>query len=222
MSDRSDRSERERIITPHGGYRKLRSFQVAQQVYDATVIFCKRFVPRDSRTYDQMVQAARSGVQNIAEGSMASATSKKMELKLTGVARASLEELLLDYEDFLRQRGLRIWDKNSAEAMSVRRRFRTANSDSLDPSNSSDKSDSSDPSDPYGMNTATPEEAANTMICLIHQATYLLRRQLQRLEANFLEEGGFTERLYRERKKRLSNPPNQSDPSDSSNPPNPR
>ncbi len=210
------------LIPRHGGYRKLRSFQVAQQVYDATVIFCQRFVPRDSRTYDQMVQAARSGVQNIAEGSMASATSKKMELKLTGVARASLEELLLDYEDFLRQRGLRIWDKNSPEAMSVRQRFRTANSDSPGPSNSSDKSDPSDPSDPYGMDTATPEEAANTMICLIHQATYLLRRQLQRLEANFLEEGGFTERLYRERKKRLSNPPDPSDPSDSSNPPNPR
>jgi len=107
------------LIQSHGGYRKLRSFQTAQQVYDATVVFCKRFVDPRSRTRDQMVQAARSGVQNIAEGSMASATSKKTELKLTGVARASLEELLLDYEDFLRQRGLRIWDKNSPEALAV-------------------------------------------------------------------------------------------------------
>jgi four helix bundle protein len=94
------------LIKPHGGYRKLRSFQCAQLVYDATVVFCNRFIDRRSRTHDQMVQAARSGVQNIAEGSMASGTSKKAELKLTGVARASLEELLLDYQDFLRQHRL--------------------------------------------------------------------------------------------------------------------
>lgn len=95
------------MIPKHGGYRKLRSFQSVQMVYDATVIFCNRFINKRSRTHDQMVQAARSGVQNIAEGSMASATSKKFELKLTSVARASLEELLLDYEDYLRQHGLR-------------------------------------------------------------------------------------------------------------------
>lgn len=136
---------------------------------------------------------------------MASATSKKMELKLTGVAKASLEELLLAYEDFLRQRGLRVWDKNSPEALAVRERFRT---------DGSDASDGSDRSDPYGMNTASPEEAANTMICLINQASYLLGRQLQRLEENFLKQGGFTERLYRERKKRRSD---KSDPSDRSN-----
>jgi len=93
------------LIPIHGGYRQLRSFQSAQLAYDLTVVFCERFIDKRSRTHDQMVQAARSGVQNIAEGSMASATSKKTELKLTGVARASLEELLLDYEDFLRQRG---------------------------------------------------------------------------------------------------------------------
>jgi len=103
----------QKLIPPHGGYRKLRSFQCAQLVYDATVTFCNRFVDKRSRTHDQMVQAARSGVQNIAEGSMASATSKKTELKLTGVARASLEELLLDYKDFLRHRGLLILEKNS-------------------------------------------------------------------------------------------------------------
>src|SRR5512147_2750751 len=100
------------LIPPHGGYRKLKSFQVAQLVYDVTVRFCNRYIERRSRTHDQMVQAARSGVQNIAEGSQASGTSKKTELKLTNVARASLEELRLDYEDFLRQRGLALWDKN--------------------------------------------------------------------------------------------------------------
>jgi four helix bundle suffix protein len=185
-----------KLIPPHGGYRKLRSFQCAQQVYDATVIFCNRFVERRSRTHDQMVQAARSAVQNIAEGSMASATSKKTELKLTGVARASLEELLLDYEDFLRQRGLRIWAKDSPEALAVRRKYQS------DTSDESDKSDASDRSDSYGISTARPEVAANTLICLINQASFLLGRQLQRLEQQFLTEGGFTERLYRERQAR--------------------
>jgi four helix bundle protein len=103
--------EREPLIQKHGGYRRLKSFQVARLVYDVTVRFCEGFVDRRSRTHDQMVQAARSGVQNIAEGSQASATSKKTEMKLTGVARASLEELQLDYEDFLRQRGLSEWDR---------------------------------------------------------------------------------------------------------------
>lgn len=178
------------LIPPHGGYHKLRSFQTAQLVYDATVIFCERFIEKRSRTHDQMVQAARSGVQNIAEGSMASATSKKTELKLTGIARASLEELLLDYEDFLRQRNLRRWDKNSAEALAVRKKYL------------SDPSDESDMSDPYGIKEASAEVAANTIICLINQASYLLGRQLKKLEESFLNEGGFTERLYRERRNR--------------------
>jgi restriction system protein len=182
-----------RLIPPHGGYRRLRSFQCAQLVYDATVIFCDRLVEKRSRTHDQMVQAARSGVQNIAEGSMASATSKKNELKLTGVARASLEELLLDYEDFLRQRGLRIWAKDSPEALAVRGKYR---------SDKSDASDRSDKSDPYRIVTASPEVAANTLICLINQASFLLGRQLQKLEQSFLNQGGFTERLYRERQAR--------------------
>ena len=145
-----------------------------------------------SRTHDQMVQAARSGRQNIAEGSMASATSKKMELKLTGVAKASLEELLLDYEDFLRHRRLPKWDKDSPEALAVRRRYR---------SDQSDLSDQSD-FDPHGISEATPEVAANTLLCLINQATYLLKRQMQKLEQDFLEEGGFTERLYHARQRR--------------------
>jgi len=194
-----------KLIPPHGGYRKLRSFQSAQVVYDATVIFCDRFVEKRSRTHDQMIQAARSGVQNIAEGSVASATSKKTELKLTGVARASLEELLLDYEDFLRQRGLRLWAKESPEALAVRGKFRSDRSDRSDPSDASDPSDRSDRSDPHRIRTASPEVAANTLICLINQASFLLRRQLQGLERQFLAEGGFTERLYRERQARRRN-----------------
>jgi restriction system protein len=182
------------LIPPHGGYRKLASFRSAQQVYDATVLFCDLFLPRQTRTRDQMVQAARSGVQNIAEGSMASATSKKTELKLTGVARASLEELLLDYEDFLRQRGLRVWNKDAPEALAVRARYR------------SDASDWSDRSDPFGLRAADPETAANTLLCLINQASFLLGRQMRQLEQRFLEEGGFTERLYRERTRRRDRP----------------
>jgi restriction system protein len=175
------------LIPPHGGYRKLRSFKAAQLVYDSTLIFCSRFMERRSRTYDQMVQASRSGVQNIAEGSVASATSRKTELKLTGVARASLEELLLDYEDFLRQRGLRQWGKNSSEALAVRQQYR------------SDLSDKSDRSDLYCLRTKTAEQAANTLICLIHQASYLLGKQLRSLEDRFVSQGGFTERLYQMR-----------------------
>jgi restriction system protein len=182
----------EALIPKHGGYRKLKSFQVAQLVYDVTVRFCNRYINPRSRTHDQMVQASRSGVQNIAEGSKASGTSKKMELKLTNVARASLEELLLDYEDFLRQRGLRLWDKDSPEALAVRKRYQSQ----LD---TSAPSDASDKSDPYGIATSNEEVAANTVICLINQASYLLGRQLKRLEEDFLNKGGFTERLYRVR-----------------------
>ena len=183
-------TERERIIPPHGGYRKLKSFQVAQFVYDATVVFCERFVEKSSRTRDQMIQAARSGVQNIAEGSVASAASKKTELRLTNDAKASLEELLLDYEDFLRQRGLALWGKDSRQAMAVRNRYK---------SDRSAKPGGSDCSDPYSIRTSSAETAANTLICLINQATFLLRRQIQKLEETFLKEGGFTERLYHAR-----------------------
>jgi four helix bundle suffix protein len=119
--------EKEPLIPRHGGYRNLKSFQVAQLVYDVTVRFCDRYIAKRSRTHDQMVQAARSGVQNIAEGSQAAGTSKKTELKLTNVARASLEELRLDYEDFLRQRGLPFWERNDAQRESlIARRCKTA------------------------------------------------------------------------------------------------
>jgi four helix bundle suffix protein len=198
-SDWSDRSDR--LIPKHGGCRKLRSFQAALAVYDATVIFCDRFIDRCSRTHDQMVQAARSGVRNIEEGSVASGTSKKTELKLTNVARASLEELMRDYEDFLRQRGLPVWDKNSPRALAVRGQL------------SSDKSDPSDFSNL--VKTGPPEAAANTLLCLINQASYLLHRQLARLERDFVEHGGFTERLHAVRSRaRLSDGSDGPDPPD--------
>jgi len=190
------------LLPPHGGFRKLRSFQCAQAVYDGAVIFCDRFIDKKSRTHDQMVQAARSGVQNIAEGSLASATSKKFELKLTGVARASLGELLLDFEDFLRQRKLRQWDKDDPRALAVRNKFKSDKSDWSDRSDKSDwsdSSDSSDYSDLYRFNELGAEELANTLICLINQASYLLWRQLKALEQEFLRSGGFTERMYHAR-----------------------
>jgi len=185
------------LLPAHGGYRNLRSFRAAQLAYDSTVIFCNRFVQKRDHTHDQMVQAARSGVQNIAEGSMASATSKKFELKLTNVARASLEELLLDYQDFLRQRALPLWRPQDPKALKVRRDLVSRS----DLSDRSDSSDLSDRSDPLGIRVAEPEVAANTLICLIHQASYLLGRQIKRLEADFLKNGGFTERLYAARRR---------------------
>src|SRR5947207_14081136 len=121
-SDRPGRTDQpaRRRLRPSGGCRKLRSYQVATLIHDATVRFCDRFVDKRSRTHDQMVQAARSGGKNIAEGSRAAATTSQTELRLVNVARASLEELLLDYEDYLRQRGKRQWDKNDPEALAVR------------------------------------------------------------------------------------------------------
>jgi four helix bundle suffix protein len=173
------------LIPPHGGYRELQSYRMSEIVYDATIVFCDRFIDRRSRTHDQMAQAARSGKQNIAEGSMASGTSKKTELKLIGVARASLEELLLDDQDYLRQKGLALWTKDHPQARAVRklvysknRSYRTYKT--------------------Y-IEQSSPETAVNTMICLIHQTNYLLDQQLRTLEKDFLKEGGFTERLYRTR-----------------------
>ena len=174
----------QRLIPPHGGYRKLLSYQMASLIYDLTVIFCKKFLDFKSRTNDQMVQAGRSGVQNIAEGSQASGTSKKTELKLVGVARASLEELLRDYEDFLRQRGLLLWDKNTPQVRTIRAlSYRT------------DKTHTT-----YMTYMTNQETASNCLICLLHQANYLLDKQLERLEDDFVKNGGFTERLYNIRK----------------------
>jgi len=183
------------LIPPHGGFRKLRSFQCAQAIYDGTVIFCDKFIDKKSRTHDQMVQAARSGVQNIAEGSLASATSKKTELKLTGVARASLGELLLDFEDYLRQRKLLQWDKNAPAALEVRMRWKKGTCQS----NQSDQSERYDVSDLYRFPDLPADTLANTLICLINQSSYLLWQQMKALEKDFLTKGGFTERMYQSR-----------------------
>lgn len=181
----TDPKEFPQLIPPHGGYRELQSYRMAEIVYDSTIVFCDRFIDRRSRTHDQMVQAARSGKQNIAEGSMASGTSKKFELKLIGVARASLEELLLDFQDFLRQKGLSLWGKEHEQSLAVRKLAH-----SKDRSYTTYKN--------Y-LEASPPEVAANTMICLIHQTNYLLDQQLRALEKEFLKEGGFTERLYNAR-----------------------
>lgn len=173
------------LIPPHGGYRNLKSYQTAEIIYDATAVFCDLFVNKRSRTHDQMVQAARSGKQNIAEGSMVSGTSKKSELKLIGIARASLEELLLDYHDFLRQRGLLLWEKSHPQAQAIRKL-------------AWEKNRSYTTYRTY-IESSLPEVAANTLICLIHQANYLLDQQLRQLGKQFLKEGGFTEKLYQAR-----------------------
>jgi restriction system protein len=191
-SDGSGRSSRPRRLRPSGGYRELRSFQVATVIYDGTVSFCDRFVDKRSRTHDQMVQAARSGRQNIAEGSRAAATSSQTELRLVNVARASLDELLLDFEDFLRQRGLKQWGKDDAEARRVRevgwRRDRSDQADRTDPAEH--RKDYS-----QWLDHRDPAVVANAIICLIHQANYLLDQQIAGLERGFILEGGYSEQL---------------------------
>jgi len=178
--------DNQNLIPSHGGYRNLKAYQMAEIVYDATVKFCNRFINIRSRTHDQMVQAARSGKQNIAEGSMASGTSKKIELKLIGIARASLEELLLDYEDFLRQNNLSLWDKNDPKALAIRQIGFQENRSYV--------------SYRTYIEEKSKEIAANTIICIVHQTNYLLDQLKRRLESDFLKEGGFTERMYRVRK----------------------
>ncbi|MCC6351368.1 MAG: four helix bundle suffix domain-containing protein [Fimbriimonadaceae bacterium] len=195
----------EPLIPRHGGYRNLKSFQVAQLVYDVTVHFVERYIDPRSRMRDQMVQAARSGTQNIAEGSVASGTSKKMELKLTNVARASLEELRLDYEDFLRHRSLPVWGRNdprrqrfidlrpaSVEAVEAWvRRVVTKLSPSVESTQSTPSTE-----------TTESEALANGALALIAVASALLSRQVQAQAAAFEQDGGFTERLYRTRRQR--------------------
>lgn len=205
------------LIPKHGGYRKLKSFQVAQLVYDVTVRFCNKYISSYSRTKDQMVQAARSGVQNIAEGSQASATSKKIELKLTQVARASLEELKLDYEDYLRQHGLKQWEReNPLRQELIDKRCRTADEVASwvlevakkggqygrgRHSRQVKREDS--PSTRSAVSTPSTEVfpllSANAALVLIIVACSLLDRQVERLAQDFEKEGGFAERLYRVR-----------------------
>ena len=209
------------LIVKHGGYRKLKSFQVAQLAYDVTVRFCNRYIEKRSRTHDQMVQAARSGVQNIAEGSQASGTSKKTELKLTSVARASLEELRLDYEDFLRQRGLAQWPPEHPALM----RFKAKRCTTLEQvrawveeerrgqtrtdTDSQGRWKTGKPSVPSSVKVparpcvpGSAQLVANAALSLLNLACYLLDKQIAAQAAAFEKEGGFTERLYRVRSER--------------------
>lgn len=186
-------------IRKSGGYRQLAAFQTATIIYDGTVWFCEKFIDRFSRTGDQMVQAARSGRQNIAEGSRAGATSSQTELRLVNVARSSLEELLLDFEDYVRHRRLKLWDVNGAEAKAVRQ---VAWGRKTDPSDQSDRTDLTKLTDdqrwelysPW-LEHAEPTVRANALVCLIHQANYLLDQQLNALEEQFINEGGYSEQL---------------------------
>lgn len=201
----------EGFIPKHGGYRKLKSFQVAHLAFDVTVRFVEKYIDRFSRTRDQMVQAARSGVQNIAEASQASGTSKETEIKLTNVARASLEELKLDYEDFLRQRGMVIWEQShplrqklvdrrctTADEVAVWVRYEAVRALEL---RGHDRQSQEKTASKKSMlfTKLYPEFSANAALVLIHVACALLTRQLQTLEQEFLQEGGLRERMTRAR-----------------------
>ena len=175
----------ERILPPRGDYQTLLSYRKAEVIYDVTFRFAHKYLGKGDRTVDQMIQSARSGKQNILEGSKAAMTSKETEIKLTNVGRASLEELLADYRDYLRVRDHTIWDKNSKEAQFVRQLGRkTPHTYEL-----------------YRefVETRPPEVIANIAICLIHQTNYLLDQQLRRLEHDFVEGGGLRERMTRAR-----------------------
>ena len=180
------------FIPSHGGYKRLLSYQKAEIVFDATVSFCDRFIDKRSRTHDQMVQAARSGKQNIIEGSMASATSKEMEIKLTNVARASLEELLADYRDFLRKGQFEEWPKDHPYSQRLRELNRKpgANYETFR----------------RAVENQDPAICANAIIGLIKVASFLLGKQIQHLEAKFLQEGGLRERMTQARLKSRANP----------------
>ena len=199
-------------LRPSGGYRDTASFQTTTIIYDATYWFCEKFLDSRSRTVDQMVQAARSGRQNIAEGSRAAATSSQTELRLLNVARSSLEELLLDYEDYLRHRRLPQWAPESPEALAVRR---VGKNDRPDPSDRADGSQYAQ----YARWLDQPDPAmrANALICLINQANYLLDRQIEALEKAFIAEGGYSEQLATARiaeRGRKKNQPDRTDPPD--------
>jgi len=173
------------VLPPRGDYRTLLSFQKAEVIYDITFRFAHKFLPRGDRTIDQMIQSARSGKKNLLEGSKAGLTSKETEIKLTNVARASLEELLDDYLDYLRARDLPLWDKDSKEARFVRKLGR--------------KIPQTYEIYREYVETRPPGIVANIAICLIHQANYLIDHQLCRLEKDFLENGGLRERMTRAR-----------------------
>ncbi len=206
-------------IRKSGGYRKLASFQTATLIYDATVWFCEQFLDdRKTRTVDQMIQAARSGRLNIAEGSRASATSTQTELRLINVARSSLEELLLDFEDYLRHRRLQQWPPDSPEALAVRS---VAYQRKYDPSDRSDLTELSD-QDRWALYSrwldhGDPAVRANAVICLIHQANFLLDQQIDALEQQFIDEGGYSEQLATARLQRRAEIRSQARPQNMSN-----
>ena len=173
------------FIPPHGGYQSLLSYQKAQIVFDATVHFCNRFVSKRDRTHDQMIQAARSGKQNIAEGSQGSGTSKEFEIKLTSVARASMEELLNDYRDFLRSRDAGEWTKDHPYVERLRKLNR--------------QPDANYETSSKGIEHEDPSISTNVIIGLIKVTCYLLDHQLERLERDFVKNGGLRERMTRAR-----------------------
>jgi four helix bundle suffix protein len=175
----------EGFIPQHGGYEKLKSYQKAEIVYDGTVYFTNRFFNKYDRTIGQMVQAARSGKQNIVEASMASGTSKEMEIKLTNVARASLEELLIDYKDFLRTKKLPLWDKEHVLTIRLRELNKIP--------------DATYETFKKAIENESPEICANSMIGLIRVTSFLLDKQIKSLEKTFLEEGGLRERMTKAR-----------------------
>lgn len=175
----------EGFIPPHGNYRELLSYQKGEVIYDITFRFCHKFLKVGDRTIDQMIQAARSGKQNISEGAEFSGTSKEIEIKLVNTARASLEELLLDYEDYLRVRNLRKWEKSDKEALYVRSLGRKPNLTYDDFREF--------------VETRPDEVVANIARCLIHQNNYLLDQLKRRLEKDFLQQGGLRERMTRAR-----------------------
>lgn len=174
-----------RVLPPRGDYQTLLSFQKAEVIYDITFRFAHKYLSKGDRTIDQMIQSARSGKQNILEGSKAGTTSKETEIKLTNVGRASLEELLADYRDYLRVRDLPLWDKDSKEALFVRELGR--------------KTPQTFEVYREFVETRPAEVIANIAICLIHQTNYLLDQQLKTLEKEFLEQGGLRERMTRAR-----------------------
>ena len=170
------------ILSAHGGYRKLEAYKLAEIIQDATVVFCARLIDTRSRTTDQMIQAARSGKQNIAEGSMASGTSKKTELTLYSVARASLEELLIDYHDYIRQNAVSQWEKDNPKAVYIRKLAY--------------KQDKTFEDYRQYLEAKTPETAANTVIVVIHQASFLLDRLKSKVERDFIASGGISEKMH--------------------------
>jgi four helix bundle suffix protein len=186
MTHKSYTSNNQKIIPPHGGYKNLESYKTALIISDGTAYFCRKWI-KDLKLSSKIDGAARSGKQCIAEGSLNSGTSKKLELKLIGNARGSYGELLEDYEDFLRQRGFPLWGKNHPQAIAIRR--------------IAYKSDKSYMSYKTYIESSNSEVAVNSLICLIHQENYLLDQLLRKLEKDFMEKGGFTERLYSARQK---------------------